>query len=175
MLYHPHDCFHILKHLSLYVLRSTTWTAPLRWVMWWSGGRGTWWETRIRMWSCSAASRVWTLSTLSTPATQEVSLCVEWLHMSCVPVVGYEYISVRGLKCTFPFPQVSWSWRPGTTWSCWSLVQQPTCPWMEMPPSWVLSSWLKGVSSLWTPRGRFCTTNCATRHGSGDPVQLWVL
>ena len=56
------------------VLRSTTQTESLQWVMLWSGGRGTWWEPRLHMWACSAASRTWTLTTLTTPATQEVSL-----------------------------------------------------------------------------------------------------
>lgn len=56
--------------------RSITWTAPSLWAMWWSGGKLTLLEMRIQTCICFAASRPWTLSTPSTPATQEVSLCI---------------------------------------------------------------------------------------------------
>lgn len=49
-------------------------------------------------------------------------------------------------------PQVLWSWRSGTIWSFWSPGPRPTCPYMEIPPSWVLSSWLKVCHLTLNPR-----------------------
>lgn len=77
------------------MLRSTTWTPPLQWVMWWFGGKGLSSETRLQMLSCSAASRIWTLSTHITPATQEVSYCYYLSHPAFV------FLKVWNIYCHF--------------------------------------------------------------------------
>ena len=158
------------------VLRSTTRTESLQWVTLWSGGRGMWWEPRLHMWACSAASRTWTLTTLTTPATQEVSLsyclCPAMLTLFTTAVTEGQTacsslrpvcvcLCVCGdwlhtdLTVTFPSPQVLWSWRSGTTWSWWSLAPRPACPWPETPPSWALSSSLKVCHVTGDPRDAF--------------------
>lgn len=64
-------------------------------------------------------------------------------------------------------PQVLWNWRLETTWSFWSPGPQQTCPWVEIPPFWVLSNWLKLCHLTSDPRGDVKAMKCQ-RWGNGS-------
>lgn len=148
-----------IPHSICDVPRSSTWTPPLQWVMWSFVGRGQWWETRFQRRPCFAVFRIWTLNTPITPATPEVCLCYSLLIQHCVHLcvcVSQEEMKMPSdeLIC-LSFPQVLWILRWGITWSCWSLVAQPICPWMKTPPSWVLSNYIKVCHLILDPRDAF--------------------
>lgn len=100
-----------------------------------------------------------------------VCLCVRACVLLFKDCIIMEHINLRS-DASIYIPQVLWNWRLGTTWSFWSPVPQQTCPWVEIPPFWVLSSWLNVQTPHTGPEGRHRSQKSARGGGKAAAYQI---